>query len=230
MKAVCCSIITVFILGLNLSAQEGRMTYNPVKDGNEILPVEVRYRYPQFIQGQVYFKNGNGGSGKLNFNLLVNEIQFINDNGDTLALDLIETMKFLTIGEDTFYFNKGIVESIGRYDDVQLAVKERLVLKDVQKIGAYGMTNPGGAVDSYNSIRVSQGTYKLGMNQNLVFGKDRDYLLIVKDKLFLPLNRNSIEKAFPAKRNKVENFITENKINLRKEEDIRKLLAFCSER
>jgi hypothetical protein len=206
------------------------MTYNPLKDGDEILPVDVRYRYPQFLPGQVYYRNGNEAAGKLNFNLLVQEIQFINDDGDTMALDQIETVQLLRIGQDTFYYNKGIVQSIGRYQDVQLAVKERLVLKDVQKIGAYGMTNPGGSVDSYNAIRIGQGTYKLAMNQNLVFKKDRDYLLVIKNKLFLPLNRHSIEKAFPAKRNTLDNFITKNKINLQKEEDIRKLLAFCADK
>jgi len=217
-------------ISLEVVAQDSKVNYYPLQDKKEKQPADIRYRYTEFLPGEVYYKNGNGGTGRLNYNLLVQEIHFIDETGDTLALDFPETVKYLTIGKDTFYFNKGIIQVTGTYNDVRLGVKDKLVIKDSRKIGAYGMENPGGSIDTYNTVRVNQGTYQIGTNANLVYGKERDYYLILKEKQFLPLNWSNLAKAFPSKKDKLADFASEHSINLNKEEDIRKLLAFCGEK
>ena len=133
------------------------------------------------------------------------------------------------MGKDTFYFHKGIIQVAGRYQDLLLGVKERVSIKDRQKVGAYGMANPGGSIDTYNALAVRQGNFKLGINENVTVAKEKDYVLILRDKIFLPLNLNSIGKAFPAKKATLEAYAAANRINLKKEEDIHKLLAYCVE-
>ena len=224
-------LILAFTLCLSLAsiAQHSRVTYNALTNAEEALPADFRYRFEKFLTGQVYYKDGNGGTGRLNYNLLVQEIHFINEKGDTMALDNLETVRLVTMGKDSFYFHKGIVQVVGRYQDVLLGVKEKLSIKDRQKVGAYGMANPGGSIDTYSTVTVRQGTFKLGINENVTLAREKDYVLILKDKIFMPLNMNSIGKAFPEKKATLEVYAAENRLNLKKEEDIRKLLAHCAQ-
>jgi hypothetical protein len=221
LAVICCICMQSF-------AQKSRVTYNALNPAEESIPMGFRYRFEHFLPGQVHYKDGNGGMGRLNYNLLLQEIHFINDKGDTMALDNLETVRLITMGSDSFYFYKGIVEVAGRYQDVRLGVKDKLSVKDRQKVGAYGMANPGGSIDTYTTVTVRQGTFKLGLNENVTLAKERDFVLIVRDKLFMPLNMNSIGKAFPAKKPMLESYASANRINLKKEEDIRKLLAYCA--
>src|SRR5687767_513412 len=113
------SLLLAFICCLCMqSFAQKRVTYNSLSTAEESIPLGFRYRFENFLVGQVHYKDGNGGVGRLNYNLLVQEIHFINDKGDTMALDNLETVRLITIGNDSFYFYKGIVEVAGRYQDV----------------------------------------------------------------------------------------------------------------
>ena len=91
------------------------------------------------------------------------------------------------------------------------------------------MANPGGSIDTYNTISIRQGTFKLGTNENVTLAREKDFVLIIRDRIFMPLNLNSIGKAFPEKKATLETYASENRINLKKEADIHKLLAYCAE-
>ena len=71
-------ICSVLYLSVSLSAQK----YEPVvvKAGTKILdyfPFQERYRFPAFTPGQITFKNGNVSTIKLNYNLLMDNMEFI---------------------------------------------------------------------------------------------------------------------------------------------------------
>src|ERR1035437_6392454 len=77
-------ICSVLYLSVSLSAQK----YEPVvvKAGTKILdyfPFQERYRFPAFTPGQITFKNGNVSTIKLNYNLLMDNMEFI-QSADTL--------------------------------------------------------------------------------------------------------------------------------------------------
>jgi hypothetical protein len=209
-------------------AQNAKSTkYDASGKLNDLLSDEVKYHYPKFLPGHVFFRDGTAGAGIMNYNMLAKEIHFIDPKGDTLALDQLPLIKYLTIGPDTFFYNKGVLQVIGNYDNVKLAVKEVIREVDRQKIGAFGMTSTASSIDSYNSIRASHGTYRLSVNENVVYAKERTYYLQVKEYMLLPVNWNNIAKAFPSKKDHIATFASENKIDLNKEEDLKKLLTFC---
>src|SRR5690349_5679866 len=98
-----------FLILSSIFAQHNKnVTYNTLQNVDENIPADMRFKYPDFRQGYVYFKDGSEGTGKLNYNMLVNEMQFINPAGDTLALDGVEKIQLLTIGADSFYYDKGM--------------------------------------------------------------------------------------------------------------------------
>ena len=61
------------------------------------------YRYPHFGHGVVVFKQGGQTNAKLNYHMLNEEMQFINQNGDTLALADPFAIKYLTLDSTLFF-------------------------------------------------------------------------------------------------------------------------------
>ncbi len=83
-------------------------TVKASQDIKEVLSPSARFRYPEFILGNVYFKDGTNSQAPLNLNSLNEEMQFINHKGDTLSIAIERTIKYLTINIDIFYYSKYI--------------------------------------------------------------------------------------------------------------------------
>ncbi|MBK5272449.1 MAG: hypothetical protein JJE22_15700, partial [Bacteroidia bacterium] len=79
-------LICFAVLSSNqLSAQT--ITTIRVKAGEDFTAVyKQMYRFPQFTYGKVYFVNKDSAVGRLNYNMLMGKMQFIDKRGDTLVL------------------------------------------------------------------------------------------------------------------------------------------------
>ena len=103
----------VFLLNAIVSAQK-RKTYiiNPGVKATEAIPKDELFLYPGFTPGMVYFKSETHSPGLLNYNFLIAEMQFIDLKGDTLSLADENTIGYITINTDTFYYDNGYLKFI----------------------------------------------------------------------------------------------------------------------
>src|SRR6478609_7956182 len=53
---------------------------------DQVIPREAIYLLPAFTQGSAFFKNGSSSKQRFNYNSLLDEMHFINERGDTLAI------------------------------------------------------------------------------------------------------------------------------------------------
>ena len=84
-----------------------------IKPGENIFDVVLLkdiYRYPGFIQGSVLFRDGRSVRSRLNYNMLISQVQFIDMKGDTLSLAEEETIKYVVIAQDSFCYDDGYIE------------------------------------------------------------------------------------------------------------------------
>ncbi len=134
-----------------------RKTYkvNPGEKVMQALPNEALYMYPQFKDATVNFKNGRAGSSKLNYNRLLDEIQFINKE-DTLSLGDEETISSIYIDKDTFYYFQGFVKKMDDVKNVRFASKKVLGLSNKQRLGGMGELSSA-SIETYEKISSSQG-------------------------------------------------------------------------
>jgi hypothetical protein len=182
------------------------------------------YRYPEFSYGKVSFKDGSAGAGKMNLNFFSGDMQFINEQGDTLAMTA-ESVRLITISEDSFYpYKENIFELIQEYPKGKLVLAQTLKLADEKNTGAYGITSSTHSVDNYNTLR-AYAHYTLQLNKDLVFTKEKRYYFSFGSDDFLPVNRKNIFKAFSKQRTQLENYLEENSIDLNHEDYLKKLFA-----
>ena len=146
MKAL---LLLLFILTgySGLRAQDSTLV--TIKAGNKIkdvlTPADI-FSYPQFTSGKVFFKDGSKAVAKLNYNRLSDQMLFIDPKGDTLELADENTIKFIAIDKDTFYFDEGYVKIIADYGAVKLAEKQIWVVADVRKVGTHNSAKSSVAI------------------------------------------------------------------------------------
>lgn len=202
-------------------------------EGDEkAVPFASRYRYDQFREGKVLYLNGTTGEARLNYNIVLSEMQFIDARGDTMALANESLLRMVTVGDHVFFYDplKGYLEVVDNYPDVKLAVRQGLKVAKREKEGGYGQSTGSSAVTSYQFY--SSGTTsvnKLGSKGDLVLIKDRTYFLVDQNNRVQPATKSGVLKIFSKNRAQVTAYLTRESVNFRLENDLKKLLRYCSD-
>jgi hypothetical protein len=225
-------IIIFFVVGVlflnNVSAQQRKIYV--VKAGeipSEVLPVEAMYEFPQFKQGTVYMRDGSASTTKLNYNILLNEMQFITNKGDTLAIAYPETIKNLTIDTSYYLYDKTYIHVIVQIDSFRLGKKQLYLQSPYRTRSGYDAPTGAGSITTYSSLSSGFTNAKLQVKKDVQF--EKEVLHVISDKFnhFFKADKKSFLNIFSKKRNEIENYMNENKINYLRQDDLEKLLMFC---
>ena len=198
---------------------------------NQVFTIKDIYRYEQFLLGKVQFRDGTSAEAKMNYHKLFEQMLFIDANGDSLAVGNPETIKFIIIGNDTFYYNKGIfVELIGAVNLIRLAKRQVLQEIDEQKTGAYGQSYTNNSTVANKNYYTVDGKPRLNVGEGTLFSQKKEYYISYKQDDFVPVTKKNIEKLFDDKAKDIKDYIKTNSINFANEQDLKKLIQFISEK
>ncbi len=197
----------------------------------DTLNVNTMYRFKDFTKGLLNYKDGKSAASRFNINMLIDEIQFINPAGDTLSVTDENTIDNVMIGDQLFYLKKGAIEVVGNYKPVQLGVSQKMTTRAKDRIGAYGESSGTTAITSTGSLYANDKAFTLKPNENILLAKTVEFYFIRGDQnIILPATRSNLFKLLRERDAKaLSTYLSDNKINFRKEEDLRKLLLFCDE-
>ena len=227
MKIAIFIICSILIINNCLSAQKNKSV--TVKAGTRVIdyfPFAERYRYPVFTEGKVIFKNGNIFPGKFNYNFLSGEMQFIRLT-DTLSLSDTKDLKSIVIAQDTFYYHNDYLEIIrsGRF---KVFLKQGIVIKDIQKEGAYGTINRSGVSELYGHVLTGGNSVDLILRQDMVLQKTTDYFYSTQGNEFIRFSKKNVVNILPGKEDVIKNYLKSNKIDFDSREDLLKVADFVS--
>jgi hypothetical protein len=206
----------------------GQVTYTikPGIDVLEIIPSNEVYRYPGFIQGTVVFKDGASSTGRLNYNSLIGEMQFIGPKGDTFSLAEEQTIRHVLVSSDTFYYSEGYIRLIKEGRSVKLG--EKVVFREfVQKPGAYGLSSSTTATNNLAFI-LNKRSVDLNISQEIVLVKSISWFIGNKFNDFQPADKKTVLKMFARKKQAVEEYLKNNDMNFNKRDDLIRLTDFLN--
>lgn len=216
------------VLCCTVSWAQTPVTYT-VKAGVNVLdvvPVKDIYQYPAFVPGTVMFKDGRSSPGRLNYNCLNAEMQFISPKGDTLSLADEQTVRYIVIDADTFYYSEGYVRLIKGGGSVKLG--EKVFFKEfVQKPGAYGLSSATTASNTLTSI-LAKRSVDLDISQEIVLVKNTSWFMANKFNDFMPADKKNIVKILPRQKQAIDEYLRKNDVNFNKEEDLKRLTDFLN--
>jgi hypothetical protein len=212
-----------------LTAQMAKETRIKTADEvREVLSEKGIYRFPEFQNGTVFFKEGGSVPAKLNYNIWLEEMHFIDEKADTLSIADPALIKYIVIGQNLFYFEKSYLEVIEKYNTVTLAVKQVLQSEEQRK-GAFGRPTLTNSVQGYDMYSADGQTYKLGRNEDLLITSKVYYFFGDEYNHFTIASREYILHKFPTHANAIEEFLKANGTKFNREADLEKLLEFCKQ-
>ena len=182
------------------------------------------YRYPEFREGKVFFKNGKSGAAMLNYNFLKGEMDFIQLT-DTLYISNKNDIKFITAESDTFYYDNGYLEVISG-GPVKVAVKQYFKQLTVLKKDPYGVSSQGSASTSNTTLPANARLYKLIANQDIVFEKVSEYYLATPTSGFMLFIRKNVMQLFPKNKNVIKDYLKSNNVDFGSRDDLFRLADY----
>jgi hypothetical protein len=183
--------------------------------------------YPEFKTGKVYYSNGDSAGGKMNYNRFLEVFEFIDNRRDTLIFAVDDKITYVNIQGDIYYYNKpGFLLCVpGTTTSCKLATKQSIQLKDVRKIGAFGLASNTSKIESLDQLRSEQ-THRLVANEEIIFSKEKRYYFGNEKNFFLPANKKNVLKLLPSKKNEIEGYLMNHNIDFQNEEQLLDLLNF----
>jgi hypothetical protein len=226
MKRYFVLLFHILIINISLSAQK----YEPVtvRAGMRVIdyfPFSERYRYPEFITGRIYIKSGVYSEYKLNYDFLNGEMEYIRSR-DTLAISNTKDIRYITVEQDTFYYDNGSYFELIAGSNIQVFLKQYIRLKETLKKDSYGTASSGSSTTSYGSLPVNGNFYSLTANEDMVFQRTLEYYLPASSGGFVPYTKKSVLQLFPDDEDAIKAYLKSNKINFSKSEDLIKLAVF----
>ncbi len=200
---------------------------------SEVLTTQKIYRYPQFINGEIFFRNGATSDAPLNYNYLYGEIEFISPKNDTLAIakDQMLNIKKVVIGSNTFFYNRRYVELVMENTVGRLLKSQMFDVVKREKIGAYDQPSSTSAIDSYGSFVANFGevpVLDLKVRENITLVLKTEYFFGDQYNLLLPANKKNIYKAYHSKQDRIDKYLGENSVDFKNPDDLKKLMDYLA--
>lgn len=227
-------VIMVLLCGSGLVQAQQTATTFRVKAGEEpmkVIPVEQQYRYPLFQKGKVVYMNGTFTAATFNYNNLLGEVQFINSQGDTMAIAGEPSLYSVSVGESVYLYNEaeGFLEVVQEFDAMKLGKRKKLEFSGADKVGAYGQASGASSIRNTSTIISNNSQqYSLAQKGDVVFSEKLTYFLVDERNQFHRANKPNILRVFPKHRKTISSYMKEHSLDLDKEQDLVKLLRFCT--
>ena len=230
MKKIILPGFVLFLLIASSSAQDHKTII--VKAGTraaDYFPQNEQYRYPEFTQGKVLFKDGMLTVTKLNYSFLAGEIQFL-ASGDTMAIADEKKIRYVQIMLDTFYYDNGYLEKVAGHDPVTMAVKQYVKLADIKKEGPMGTRSSTTATQTYAGI-LDQGhlmNLDLVLQEDLVLSRNDDFYIGNITNGFLLYKKSNVLKLYPQHKSTIKNYLKTNPVDFKAKDDLIKLTEYLA--
>ena len=200
------------------------------EDLSQKVSTQLQYLFPEFTNGAVYYLGAQNGSGKLNYNMLLGEMQFL-ENNEVRALSNVKNVIVVSIDKRKFYpFNETeFVEELLSTDRGQLLVRRKGNVAPHSKKGAYGSSSSTSSITSYSSISSDNRQYDLSVFEDVLISVNYFYYIKGSNgKYILIRNQKTFMKQFSGHNAQIEAFVKEHNIRFDKEDDLKALLEYCS--
>jgi len=188
--------------------------------------------FPEYQKGNVYFKNHKVVGSLLNYETVTKEMLF-KQNDQVLSLGLTQTIDSVVIAGRVFvnyekceFFEK---TSAGNGD---LYIQYISTLISQGKQAGFGGYSQVSKVESIGSMTTTDGgqthqTDELSSNERFKARINFSFWIRRDGKFIAISSQKQVLKAFPNKKQKIQSYLTDHKIDFESVDDVKSLLNFC---
>ena len=204
----------------------------------DAIPIDAIYAYQEFKPGTVQFKNGRVGKSRLNYNCLDVDMEFINEQGDTLVLENLSEINYVyfTNPEDTFYCDKGFLRLLTNRHDVKLAVRKVITLANGQNIGGFGAVNggtgevSGGVIYTKDQVKTNPRILKTAIaHEEMTFSENYSWYFGDRYNQYTLATKKNVLNLYGKTKPGLVKYLDDHHVNFSNEEDIVMLSTYLQE-
>lgn len=233
MKAIFFMLI-LFPLAYTTYAQEYSkiIKLNPGDTLTQIVDKNFQYAYKNFSDGIVVYKNNDQVKGRLNYNYLTREMQFLNPDNKILTLTNLDSILVVVINRHKFVPAGHYSEFLELVSEGTVCVAENKYIQIIT-IGSknlYGSTATSSELSTVNNYYKGDVDLKLNYNSDIMLKKHTEYYITsmakkvaIKEKI-----KNILEFYPPENSDAIKYYMSNNKIDLSKRNDLIKLIAYSN--
>jgi hypothetical protein len=229
MKIATFTFLIFFVLKTN--AQQSTEIFVPAGSSiQDVAPINKVYRYKNFVQGEIYFRDGSVTPGLFNYNFLNGEVEFISPHGDTLAIadEQAVAAKQIVIGKSTFFYNKGYLENVFENPLGKICKNQQFDVTNKEKTNSLNHPSSAG-IETYGALsdnRTGVMKYDLVMKENLTLSIKTLFFFGDVYNNFHIANKKNLMKMFNKKKDAIEAYLQTHQVNFNSEEDLKNLFTY----
>ena len=210
-------VILLFISILAIAQQQN----NSSSDTSNFL-------FPKFTDGVITMKDGNEATGKFNYNMLLEEMQFINPSDGIMSLATPSKVLKVVIANRTFIYLKNNFVEILTDGNVSLFYRTH-INRLAEKIGSYGMTSPTGSIESVSSYFSTNGNIaRLSGNEKVSYQNELTYYIIQNGKVRILNRLSDLIKFFPVSKDLIQHEIENQHTNYADVDSMKKIIDWIN--
>lgn len=229
MKNLFYLLFILFILPDYLISQESqKIKIDNNKASAESIRPELQQIFPDFRNARISYKGMRPISCKANYNFLFDEIMFINEKGEKMALanpgDLLQVM----IENRTFVPSpKGYFEVI-ESGDVSLLYKWVCRITEARREGALGLSTSAPSVYQMKRISFDSKEWNMEVDKEALASIEVIPYLKAASGFISVKGPQSFKRAFRSKQSEITEYLDKNHVDFRNEADLRRLIKYCN--
>lgn len=221
------AIFLSLVLQVCVAQHKQRYWVKPGEITAQKIPFADAYRFPDFHEGSLQLINGRVYPAVLNYNLLLREIQMLNNAGDTVPVNPLIIRKAVIAGvEFRSQYQQNYIEVLSGTEELRLGVERYIGLVKTNVFGEQYRDGVSpindveeGRYPTYREVYTNRSRY------SLLLSKQQKYYFVDKNQRIYPARSRVLRKLFPQHSTEIFNFMRDNDLKLKKEEDLMRLIA-----
>ena len=185
--------------------------------------------FPQFETGTVIFKNGIRSTASLNYDMIQQQMLFLEADSTVMAVANVRDIGVILIGDRRFL---PVSSQDIFYEEIPVGegaffVRHKAIRLSKGKAAAYGGYSQVSSATSYGSWQDGTGnTVKLNPDEKFELKVERAYYLKSGNSYKSFSSAKSLGKLFKGHESAIEKFANEHSINFSKTEDIARIVEY----
>ena len=220
-------LITLMFIGLSGGYGQTVSYASPTDESSKMLD-SVKYVLPEFTAGTVIFNDKGYSNGAVNIHALTQKVHFIDENGDIREIDDNSNVKIVIAKKRNFLnCSYGFIEMYESAGEVTVGELRQVNIISEVKTGAYGSKSESTAIQSVGFVTDNGMKTDLNVNTRVPYIYRKVPYLIRKGSV-IPANRKTFTKSFPHKKDFIEQYLKENKVDFENVEQVREFFRILN--
>jgi hypothetical protein len=187
----------------------------------------AQFLYPDFSTGVVKMKDGKTTSATMNYNTLTEKMTFY-QNGTLMDMIKPETVDTITLQNNKFVFLEDAFLEVLVNGHVTLFIQHKSDLSSTGRPGPYGTKSQTSGPVSVPKLYTLNNTYNLKLPVEYVVTPSPVNWIRIDNEMHKILSNRQFFKLFPGNEDKIKEYINKNKLNIKKTDDLVKIVIYCN--